>query len=335
MISRFPKMQYIATVAALVVCFSASNRLAAQSPATTKAVNVFYTASGTFAGTPVNGEDKLEMAGTPFSLTTWALTTTVPKQHGAHAAQYTNLKMQGTVAPCLIGCAPITIQSEYASIELSTGNSSYDEISLFVPVSVDGIQINISTTVQLPKGTLTTPLIHPFTAPVTLSSTTDVTYADPVPPYGPASTTLAIESGTLSTCVSGQTGCPPPGAAPKQSAASSAPVVLHAGGARAVTAHGDGTTSVRPISGAAIDLGSSSDVVTLEFYASGVRDASDVRVQIAGHDVPVRYTGASGRFPGLDEVTVQVPHSLAGTGDADVVLAVDGHAADPVRIHIQ
>jgi uncharacterized protein (TIGR03437 family) len=112
-------------------------------------------------------------------------------------------------------------------------------------------------------------------------------------------------------------------------------VVLHVGSARAVTAHGDGTTSVRSISGAAVDLGSSKDIVTLEFYASGVRDASEVHVQIAGHDVPVRYTGASGRFPGLDEVTVQVPRSLAGTGEADVVLSVDGQAADPVRIHIQ
>jgi len=334
MISQFRKMQYIATAAALIVCFGASDRLAAQSPEA-KAVNVFYTASGTFANTPVSGEDKLEMAGTAFSLTTWALTSTAPKQHGTHAAQYTNLKMQGTVAPCLIGCAPITIQSEYASIELATGNPSYDEISFFVPVSVDGIQIDISTVIQLPKGTLSSPLIRPLTAPVTLSSTTDVTYADPVPPYGPASTTLAIQSGTLSTCVSGQTGCPPAGAGPKQGAASSAPVVLHAGSARVITAHRDGTTSAHPISGAMIDLGSSSDVVTLEFYATGVRDASDVRVQIAGHDVPVRYAGASGRFPGLDEVTVQVPRSLAGTGEADVVLAVDGHAAEPVRIHIQ
>ncbi|MGA2588455.1 MAG: hypothetical protein ABSH32_00940 [Bryobacteraceae bacterium] len=335
MISQFRKTQYIATAAALIACFGASARLAAQSPATTKAVNVFYTAAGTFASTPVSGLDKLEMAGTPFTITVWALTSTVPKQHGAHAAQYTNLKMQGTVSPCFLGCIPITIQSEYASIELATGNSEYDEVSVFVPVSVNGIQINISTSIQMPKGTLTTPLIRPFTAPVTLSSTTDVTYMDPAPPYGPASTTLAIGSGTLSTCVSGQTGCPPPGAGPKQGAASSAPVVLHAGSARAVTAHGDGTTSVRSISGASVDLGSSTDMVMLEFYASGVRDASDVRVQIAGHDVPVRYTGASGYFPGLDEVTVQVPRSLAGTGDADVVLAVDGRAADPVRIHIQ
>jgi uncharacterized protein (TIGR03437 family) len=73
----------------------------------------------------------------------------------------------------------------------------------------------------------------------------------------------------------------------------------------------------------------------MQFYASGVRDAAEVHAQIAGQDVPVRYSGASGYFPGLDEVVVEVPRSLAGTSEADVVLTVDGRAASPVRIHIQ
>jgi uncharacterized protein (TIGR03437 family) len=86
---------------------------------------------------------------------------------------------------------------------------------------------------------------------------------------------------------------------------------------------------------APVDPGASGDTVMLQFYASGVRDASEVHVQIAGQDVPVRYSGASGHFPGLDEVTVDLPRSLAGTGDVDVVLTADGQTASPVRIHIQ
>jgi uncharacterized protein (TIGR03437 family) len=66
-----------------------------------------------------------------------------------------------------------------------------------------------------------------------------------------------------------------------------------------------------------------------------VSDASEVHVQIAGQEVPVRYFGASGQFPGLDEVSVELPRSLSGIGDADVVLTVDGETASPVRIHIQ
>jgi uncharacterized protein (TIGR03437 family) len=77
------------------------------------------------------------------------------------------------------------------------------------------------------------------------------------------------------------------------------------------------------------------DRVMLQFYASGVRDASEVHVQIAGQDVPVLYAGASGHFPGLDEVTVEVPRSLTGFGDVDVAMTVDGQTASPVRIHIQ
>jgi uncharacterized protein (TIGR03437 family) len=86
---------------------------------------------------------------------------------------------------------------------------------------------------------------------------------------------------------------------------------------------------------APVDLGAPSDTVMLRFYASGVRDASDVHVRIAGQDVPVIYSGASGHFPGFDEVTVELPRSLAGMGDVDVVLTADGQTASPVRIHIQ
>jgi uncharacterized protein (TIGR03437 family) len=66
-----------------------------------------------------------------------------------------------------------------------------------------------------------------------------------------------------------------------------------------------------------------------------VRGASEVRMQIAGQDVPVLYAGASGHFSGLDEVTVEVPRTLAGIGEADAVLTVDGQTASPVRVRLQ
>ena len=49
----------------------------------------------------------------------------------------------------------------------------------------------------------------------------------------------------------------------------------------------------------------------------------------------VRYSGPSDDFPGLDEVTVEVPRSLAGMGDADVTMTADGQTASPVRIQSQ
>lgn len=47
------------------------------------------------------------------------------------------------------------------------------------------------------------------------------------------------------------------------------------------------------------------------------------------------YSGASADFPGLDEVVVEVPRNLAGMGQVDVVLTVDGQSANPVPVHIQ
>jgi uncharacterized protein (TIGR03437 family) len=114
-----------------------------------------------------------------------------------------------------------------------------------------------------------------------------------------------------------------------------ASALLQTDAVQVITAHADGTQSVRPIQAAPIDLAASSDTVMLRFYASGVQDASSVNVQIAGQDVPVRYAGAAGHFAGLDEVTVEVPRSLAGMGDVDAVLTADGQTASPVRIHIQ
>ena len=87
---------------------------------------------------------------------------------------------------------------------------------------------------------------------------------------------------------------------------------------------------MRPLSAAPVDLLASPDKMMLQFYASGVHEASEVHVQIAGQEVPVRYSGASGYFPGLDEVIVEVPRSLAGMGQVDVALTADGQTPSPV-----
>ena len=61
----------------------------------------------------------------------------------------------------------------------------------------------------------------------------------------------------------------------------------------------------------------------------------ETAVQIAGQDVPVLYAGPAQYFPGLDQVSVAVPRSLAGSGKVSVVLTVDGRPAKPASIEIQ
>jgi len=60
--------------------------------------------------------------------------------------------------------------------------------------------LTIRAIVAMPAGTITTPAIRPFAAPVTLTPPDRVTYACPAcpPPYTGNSTTLAIAGGTLS-----------------------------------------------------------------------------------------------------------------------------------------
>src|ERR1700722_710274 len=312
------KMQAVAVAAAGGFCLSASEKLVAQSEAT--APKVTYTATGIFAPPPASGADLFQLQDEPFTISVVASAATVPTAHGAHWASYNKLKRRGTVTSGLEP-TPLSISSGLTSIELATGNPSYDVFEMFAPVSVIGIQINVLATLQMPAGTIANALIHPF-AQISLGPPDTMTYTNPT---NGASTTLGIASGTLvATIPGGQDATEAP-----------ASVQLHAGGAQVVTAHADGTQSVRSIGRAPVELGASSDVVALRFYASGIRDGTEIHAQIAGHDVPVLYAGPAGRFAGLDEVSVAVPRSLAGSGNADVSLTVDGRTTSPVHIQIQ
>ncbi|NOT58740.1 MAG: hypothetical protein HOP19_00790, partial [Acidobacteria bacterium] len=83
----------------------------------------------------------------------------------------------------------------------------------------------------------------------------------------------------------------------------------------------DGVTS--QIVATPIDLGPATDQVFLILYGTGLRKRSDLRnVQCfiggqtagAGTEVSVLYLGAQGGFVGLDQVNLQLPRSLAGSG---------------------
>jgi len=48
----------------------------------------------------------------------------------------------------------------------------------------------------------------------------------------------------------------------------------------------------------------------------------------------VQYAGPQGGYAGLDQVNIRVPRSLAGRGNVDVVLTVDGKTANAVTIKV-
>lgn len=81
----------------------------------------------------------------------------------------------------------------------------------------------------------------------------------------------------------------------------------------------------------------SQDQVFLAFYCTGIRHASASKVSVIIGDVklPVTFAGAQGSFVGLDQVNVQLPATLAGSGDVPLVLMVEGHQSNTARITIQ
>jgi uncharacterized protein (TIGR03437 family) len=87
-----------------------------------------------------------------------------------------------------------------------------------------------------------------------------------------------------------------------------------------------------------IDLGPESDLVYLILYATGVRGRSSlqtVTARIGGADAPVLYADALPSFVGLDQINIRLLRALIGRGEVDVALAVDGKAANTVKVSIR
>lgn len=185
-------------IAVAAICgFSISNSLAAATVASTAPV-ITYTATGTFASTPTSGSDTLKLAGEPFSVSIAVSSATAPYNHGPNWAAYNKLKMTGTVHSGLLGPTPVTIASSEASITQAINPNQYDLFSMQAPVKVVGISLTLKAPIALPYGTISNQLLHPFAAVQMGPGNATLTYSD-----GGSSTTLAIQSGTITGTVPG------------------------------------------------------------------------------------------------------------------------------------
>jgi uncharacterized protein (TIGR03437 family) len=89
---------------------------------------------------------------------------------------------------------------------------------------------------------------------------------------------------------------------------------------------------------APIDLGSANEQVVLLMFGTGLRNRSAlsaVSVNIGGVNAPVCYAGSQPDFAGLDQLNVQLPRNLAGRGEVDVVVTVDGRTANTIKAFIK
>ncbi|MGH9936877.1 MAG: choice-of-anchor D domain-containing protein, partial [Blastocatellia bacterium] len=86
---------------------------------------------------------------------------------------------------------------------------------------------------------------------------------------------------------------------------------------------------------APIDLGPAGEQVFLLLFGTGLRFNSGlerVTCKLGGIDAPVLYAGAQGGLVGLDQINLSLPRALAGRGEVDLVLTVDGQTANTVRV---
>ena len=99
------------------------------------------------------------------------------------------------------------------------------------------------------------------------------------------------------------------------------------------------STATCPVAGSCVtvpfDVGTAATPVYLELFCTGIRGTkSGVTATIGGAEVAATWAVQS-QYPGMDQVNMLVPTSLAGRGEVDVSLAVDGVAANTVRVNIK
>jgi hypothetical protein len=364
----FIKTRYIALAAAVISGLATSGNLVAT---TCSSSVIQYQASGTFGANVIKGLDTFKLAGEPFSITLYACESKTPSQTGPNDDVYSSIELTGTVKSSLI-TTPYTIKPTSTTLIIVQPPTGLDSVQVEGNLTVFGSLVSIHGDISLPAGTLTTKSIAPFPTVSMVTAKSAFTYSYPawqhstayaigqqvldpagnaqkVMTAGTSGTTAPVWNDTVNGTTNDGTvvwSCEGPYVATELSligtasgtvytGAAKGGAVLHPDAVQVITEHADGSQSVRPIQAAPVEVGVSADTVRLQFYGSGLRDASEVHVQIGGQDVPVLYFGASGHFQGLDEVVVEVPHSLAGMGAVDVAMTVDGQAASPVRIHIR
>jgi uncharacterized protein (TIGR03437 family) len=87
-----------------------------------------------------------------------------------------------------------------------------------------------------------------------------------------------------------------------------------------------------------IDLGPATDKVFLIAFGTGIRGRTNgmgMTMTMGGTPVTVAYAGAQGSLVGVDQLNVEIPRSLIGRGEIDVVFTLNGKTANTVKINVK
>ncbi len=88
-----------------------------------------------------------------------------------------------------------------------------------------------------------------------------------------------------------------------------------------------------------IDLGPDGDIVLVVAFGTGIRGRSNagaVTCTLGGTSIEVPFASAQGGLVGLDQLNLgPLPRSLAGRGNVDLVITVDGKAANTMLLNVK
>lgn len=99
----------------------------------------------------------------------------------------------------------------------------------------------------------------------------------------------------------------------------------------------DGSQQFEPAT-SPIDFGAATDQLYLLAFGTGLRGRSTlagVSLKLGGTDTTVMYAGPQGALAGLDQINALLPRSLAGRGEVNVSLMVEGILANELLINFK
>ena len=99
------------------------------------------------------------------------------------------------------------------------------------------------------------------------------------------------------------------------------------------TVNPDGSLTTRLVSGGPIDV--TAGPVVLSLYGTGWRAGENIEASIGGLPGTILFSGAQGQYPGLDQMNLLVPSSLAGRGEVGVSVTANGRTANQLRMAIR
>ncbi len=225
------------------------------------------------------------------------------------------------------------IAPEQIVAAFGTGLATATEISTAVPLPV----ALAGTSVRIIDSTGTGRL-----SPLFFVAPTQVNFQ--IPPgtaNGQATVQITASDGSLSTGTVTIASVAPAlfsASATGQGLAAATALRVKADGTQVFEAIGRFDTSQNRFVATPIDLGPAGEQVFLIAFGTGLRGRSAlgaVNVKIGGTDSETLYLGTQGGFVGLDQANIRIPRTLTGRGDLDVVMTVDGKAANTVRVSIK